>query len=96
MHSNKRLHIFAQLLSVRRIPSFDMNRVRKDACMCLFGNLDYQNGKVIDTLFGYSGIYLNVTGDRDAVKGKEVLNNRFFILSINYELCASTLGEIVK
>jgi hypothetical protein len=86
----------AHILDLRRIPSFDMIRVKKDACMCLFGNLDDQNKKVIDKLFDYAGVYLDVTGDRDAIKGKEVLSDRFFVLSTNNELCADTLCKIIS
>lgn len=69
----------AHTLDLRRIFSFDQNRIldetRKHLC--------YPREHVIQDLWETSGLYLDVTGDRDLMKGKYWYSNRFYILQQN-------------
>jgi len=86
----------AHILDLRRIPSFDMNRVRREACMCLFDNMDQSSRDIIDKLFAQSGKYLAGTGDRDAYIQKKHVDDKFYVLSTNQDLCAQHFNILVR
>lgn len=86
----------AHILYLRRIPSFDMNRVRREACMCLFDNLDQSSRDIINKLFTQSGKYLASTGDRDAYIQKKHVDDKFYVLSTNQDLCTQLFNILVR
>lgn len=86
----------AHILDLRRIPRFDMNRVRKEACMCLFDNMDPPSRDIINKLFLRSGKYLSGTGDRDAYIQKKDACDKFYVLSTNPDLCAQLFSILVR
>lgn len=105
INENKCLDLFyirriihtAHLLDLRRIPFFDPDRIKKEATETLFSGMDwdYQND-FINKLFHISGIYLDMTGDRDVVKNKKSIDDKFFILSNNKKLLISILNKKLK
>jgi hypothetical protein len=84
----------AHILDLRRIPHFNMNKVKKDACICLFGKLSEINNVIIDLLFDKSGVYLKFSGDRDAIRKKIYYSNNFYRLSVNTSVCADLFYDI--
>jgi hypothetical protein len=67
----------AHLLDLRRIPSFDMIRIKYEVAELLEIT---PNSTIMNILWDQSGKYLNVSGDRDMVVNKTFWSDRFFIL----------------
>jgi SidE phosphodiesterase (PDE) domain len=81
----------AHLLDLRRIPSFDSERIRREVAKILFGS-DKTN-RIVETLFDISGIFIDATGDRDMMKEKNHVDDRFFILSNNDRLLGNVMDN---
>lgn len=88
-HLKNILHA-AHLLDLRRMPTFDVRRIKKEVNETLFESNDFD--PIVDELFKISGLFLEATGDRDMMKGKRHLCDRFFILS-NYH---GVLGKVMN
>lgn len=67
----------AHLLDLRRIPNFDHNMIRSQVSKLLGLN---PTSNIMNKLWDQSGVYLNVSGDRDLAISKTNWSNRFFIL----------------
>jgi hypothetical protein len=69
----------AHTLDLRRIPSFDMQRIRREASKLLDVS---PNSEVMDVLWEQSGKYLHASGDRDG-DSRNHWSDRFFTLQQN-------------
>jgi hypothetical protein len=82
----------AHFLDLRRIPRFDQQRIRKEIGdilgICRWSGL-------IDVLWNQSGIYLQITGDRDMCDGDSGRDwkDRFFTLQQNPTLLYTLLAQ---
>jgi len=86
----------AHTLDLRRMLSFDAQRIKKDACDQLFGNgNDIRCRKIIESLWNRSGEYLKATGDRDLVS-RRGLQNTFFLQSRDPILMVNAIDRIGK
>jgi len=73
----------AHVLDLRRIIGFNASRIRANAARCLFGiegSRTKEVGALVDSLWTRSGLYLDVTGDRDLVT-RRGLSPFFFLQS---------------
>lgn len=67
----------AHLLDLRRIPHFDEDIIRYEVSELLGIT---PTCDIMNKLWTQSGIYLNISGDRDLVIGKKHFSDKFFIL----------------
>jgi len=70
----------AHLLDLRRIPGFDVDRIKYNISELLDIT---PNSDIMTILWNQSGKYLNISGDRDLVTNKNYWSDRFFILHQN-------------
>lgn len=83
----------AHILHLRRMPSFDAERIKREAVEKLENYIDDASGTV-ERVWDLCGRYLEATGDRDLVRGKRTFSDRFFILSNDPTLLAQTLKSV--
>ncbi len=84
----------AHLLDLRRMPFFDSQRIKKEVVKLLFGSSEGISSKnVVGKLFDISGSFLYATGDRDMMKEKKYVNDKFFILSNNNRLLSDVMND---
>ncbi len=80
----RRVFHASHTLDLRRIPSFDGDRIQKDAMDQLFGCALPENVETVkNLLWNRSGRYLLATGDTDLAEGRNHYQDEFFLQTRN-------------
>lgn len=93
LYLRKILHA-AHILDLRRIPDFDMQRIKNQTLEILFDG-DKEMMYIIDILFDISGWFLKLMGERDMVFGKRVIDDKFFVLSCDLGMLVALVDDII-
>ena len=94
LYLRKILHA-AHILDLRRIPYFDIQRVKNNTLEILFDN-DKKMMCIVDILFDVSGWFLRLTGERDMVHKKVILDDKFFILTNDLDMLAILVNNVIN